>query len=94
MAKAVENRPVKNSRPMLTENRVQGIKKLISQSTMSAAVAMDPDVQAGIRFLQDLIARYYDPAATRQREKIRQATIQWRIDKQKNSSNKTSRKGR
>lgn len=83
MVKAVENRPARNSRPMLTESRVQGIKKLIGQANlgMTATMAMDPDVQSALRFLQDLIGRYYDPAAVRQREKVRQATIAWRADK-------------
>lgn len=84
MTKAVTNRPVRNGRPTLTEQRVTGIKKLINQANlaMPVAMAMDPDVQAGILFLQQLIARYYDPAAVRQREKARQATIQWRAEKQ------------
>ncbi len=96
MVKAVENRPARNSRPMLTEVRVQGIKKLISQANlgMTATMAMDPDVQSALRFLSDLIARYYDPAAVRQREKVRQATIAWRADKQQANKPKRRRRGK
>lgn len=96
MPKAVENRPARNSRPMLTEGRVQGIKKLISQASlgMTMTMATDPDVQSAIRFLQDLIARYYDPAAVRQREKVRQSTIAWRADKQQADKPRRRRRGK
>lgn len=82
---AVVNRSERNSRPTLTETRVIGIKKLISQANlgMSIATAMDPDVQSAIRFLQDLIGRYYSPQAMKQREKARLATIEWRVNNQK-----------
>jgi hypothetical protein len=75
---------------MLTEGRIQGIKKIISQANlgMPMSLAMDTDVQSAIKFLQDMIGRYYDPAAVRQREKVRRATVQWRVEKSRERSKK------